>query len=305
MLGFIVNPASGNGKGAIVWEQVQAEITALGMPFNYKMTQRRGETILLAQELLQDDDVDTLVAIGGDGTIHEAANALYQSGKTGTVKLAAIAGGTGNDFAREHRIPEDPSQALRLIAHERNGGEWIDLFEMNGKIAINCLGVGFDAVVAKNANKAFYKKALNVIKLGKVSYFISAIKAFLTFQPFTAVIQSGESEQRFSSVWMVVVSNIPYFGGGMKVSPHAVCNDGEAEAIVFHSGSRLGLVSIFGSIYSGSHLNNPAVTVLKGSRIRIATDRSQQMQADGEPFDSPVFDLLVLPRALFVVKPVE
>jgi len=304
MLGFIINPASGNGKGAVVWKRVQEELQKRGIPFVSATTGAVGETIPLATQLLSNPDIETLVAIGGDGTVHEAVNALYQSGKTSTVAFGFIPSGTGNDFARGHGIPIIAKEALEVIVDKRSGRR-IDLFEAGGKIAVNCLGIGFDALVAKQTNEAAYKKTLNKWKLGKVSYLIAAIKAFITFQPFSAKIEIGGGEQRYRNVWMIVSSNIPYFGGGMKVCPHAKCDDGIADITLFASGSRLQLVSIFISIYTGKHMQHPAVTIFKGDRLRITTDRQLEMQADGESLHLPELDINVLPQEMFIYMPMS
>lgn len=301
MLGFIVNPVSGYGRGAVVWEQVQRELRNRGLNYFYKITKHYGETIRLTQDLLNEQDISTLIAIGGDGTTNEVANGLYQSGQIKTVRFGQIPGGTGNDFARSHGISSEPLQILNLILNGKSG-TYTDLVELDGKVALNCIGVGFDAVVAKYTNEASYKNLLNKFKLGKLAYFISAIKAFATYQPYSAVITVGETEHRFSSVWMVVNSNGPYFGGAMKVCPHAISDDGEVDVLVFHSKNRLKLVSIFRSIYSGTHINHPAVTILKGSQIKLSTDSPQQVQADGESLEHSSIDIRVLKQQLFVIK---
>lgn len=302
MLGFIINPVSGNGKGALVWEQVQAELHRRGVRYLHKVTQQAGETVRLAQQLLDEPNLNALITIGGDGTAHEAVNAIYLSGRLQTIRFGLIPAGTGNDFAREHDLPSKPLDVLNLIL-EKNSQRPIDLFQMEGKVAVNCIGIGFDAVVANHTNKAAYKNVLNKLKLGKVAYFISAIRAYFSFRPFSAVISSDGSEQRFSSVWMIVNSNVPYFGGGMKVCPHAVCDDGDADIIIFHSKSRARLLSIFQSIYTGKHIGHPAVSIMKGKQFRITTDIPQQIQADGEPIEPrSSFQYQVLPKQLFVIQ---
>lgn len=301
MLGFIVNPVSGYGRGLTVWNQVQRELRNRGVDYAYKITKQYGETTRLTHELLNEHDIDTLIAIGGDGTTNEVANGLYESGRTDAIRFGQIPGGTANDFAKSHGISTDPLEILNLILQNKTG-DYLDLLEVDGRIALNCIGVGFDAVVAKYTNEASYKKTLNKFKLGKLSYFISAIKAFATFRPYSAVITIGGNEHRFSSVWMVVHSNVPFFGGGMHVCPQAISDDGQADVIVFHSKSRMKLISIFRSIYSGTHINHSAVTVLKGSEIKLLIDSPQQVQADGEALMHSDITIRVLKQALCIIK---
>jgi len=301
MLGFIVNPASGFGRGLTLWNQVQRELRNRGVNYAYRITKQRGETTRLTQDLLNEHNIDTLIAIGGDGTTYEVANGLYQSGQLHNVRFGHIPGGTGNDYARSHGISSDPIQILNFILNSQDGTK-LDLLEVDGTIALNCIGVGFDAVVAKYTNEATYKKALNNFKLGKVSYFISAIKAFATFRPYSADIIVDGQEYHFSSVWMIVNSNVPYFGGAMKVCPHAVSDDGEVDVTVFHCNNRMKLISIFRSIYSGTHIHHPAVTILRGKHIELKPDSPQQAQADGEALVNSNFKIRVLKQALSIIK---
>ncbi|MCR8644066.1 diacylglycerol kinase family lipid kinase [Paenibacillus sp. N1-5-1-14] len=303
MLGLVVNPVSGHGKGRYVWDTVRQELNRQNILFCYKITQCAGETTLLTQELLTQDEIDTLVVIGGDGTVHEAVNGLYQSQRLTTTRFGFIPAGTGNDFAKGHHIPTDPRKALKLLL-DVHVPTPIDLLESDGNISVNCIGAGFDAVVARNTNEAIHKKAFNRLSLGKISYLLSAAKAFFTFRPFTATVQVDEESHHFSTVWMIVSSNIPYFGGGMKINPLAICDDGQADVIVIHSLNRMKLVSIFISIYSGKHMEHPAVSIFKGSHIQIHTQEPHFVQSDGEISTAQSLNIRILPQALQFLKPI-
>ncbi|WP_442603547.1 diacylglycerol/lipid kinase family protein [Paenibacillus sp. KN14-4R] len=304
MLGFVVNPISGHGKGKFVWETVLSELNRRSIPFCYKITQHASETTRLTKELLQQHAIETLVVIGGDGTVHDVVNGLYESNELHKTKFGFIPAGTGNDFAAGHKIPVDPRKALKLILSSITPTP-IDLLESNGSVAVNCVGAGFDAVVAKNTNEAVYKKTFNRLSLGKVSYLLSAVRAFFTFRPFPATIEVDGETRHFPKVWMIVNSNIPYFGGGMKINPRAISDDGLADVVVIHSLNRMKLLSIFISIYTGKHMKHPAVSIFKGTHVQIAIDRPHCVQSDGEISHTQSLDIRVLHRVLSFIKPLS
>lgn len=95
MLGFIVNPVSGNGKGKTVWEHLERALRGQGAHFIMRQTSGEGEAQKLAIELIQKEGVKKLIAVGGDGTVHEVINGIQKSGQNcvfGHVAVNSIGG---------------------------------------------------------------------------------------------------------------------------------------------------------------------------------------------------------------------
>jgi len=147
MLGFIVIPVSGNGKGKKVWEQLERALRGQRAHFLMRQTYRRGEAQKLAIELIQKEGVKKLIAVGGDGTVHEGINGIQKLGQK--CVFGHVAAGSGNDYARGHGVPADPLKALEKVMSNR-GEQWIDLLKINGRVAINLIGVAIAARVSPN-----------------------------------------------------------------------------------------------------------------------------------------------------------
>ncbi|MFP3391519.1 diacylglycerol/lipid kinase family protein [Brevibacillus sp. SIMBA_040] len=114
MLGFIVNPVSGNGKGKKVWEQLEQALQGKRAHFLMRQTYRRGQAQKLAIELIQKEGVKKLIAVGGDGTVHEVINGIQKSGQK--CVFGHVAAGSGNDY----RITEEECSSVR-VHHQMMG----------------------------------------------------------------------------------------------------------------------------------------------------------------------------------------
>ncbi|MEJ8547361.1 diacylglycerol/lipid kinase family protein [Brevibacillus borstelensis] len=283
MFGFIVNPVAGNGRGLLVWNRPQKELERRRAIFRVKMTAKQGEAKKMAVELLQKEEVSKIIAVGGDGTVNEVISGMKMAGIPCT--FGHIPAGSGNDFARGHSLPSDPVAVLEHILAEGEG-KAIDLFRVNGQIAVNAVGAGFDGEVAKVTNEAAYKSWLNRWRLGKLSYIISVIRVFLSYQTCRVTLRVDGQETILDSVWLVAVANIPNYGGGMLICPGAVPDDGMAEVCVVCNVSRWSLISAFPMIFTGSHVHHPGVRFFRGQQIVIESERELKVHVDGEVSES-------------------
>ena len=114
---LIINPASANGKTGQEWPGLVAEAQRLGVRVEERITEAAGHATELAREASM-AGADVVVAVGGDGTVHEVVNGLVGPGGTpfGNAALGVIARGTGRDFIRSHNIPTKAADAIRAIA---------------------------------------------------------------------------------------------------------------------------------------------------------------------------------------------
>lgn len=279
MMGFIVNPVSGNGKGCMVWDVLERKLKHQGAVYRVRKTSEEGEAQKIAIELIQKEGVNKIIAVGGDGTVNEVINGIHQSGQD--CLFGHVAAGSGNDFARGHGLPKDPWQAMDRIMSEE-GKKKIDLLKVNGRVAVNSVGAGFDGQVAKMANEAQYKRWLNRIKLGSVAYVLSVIRALWSYQPCEVKITVDGQTRTLENVWLIAVANIPNYGGGMLICPGAVPDDGQAEICIVSNVSRLELLRAFPMIFTGAHIRHPGVSFLRGSQIHIQSQTPLIVHADGE-----------------------
>ncbi|NOV04162.1 diacylglycerol/lipid kinase family protein [Paenibacillus planticolens] len=301
-IGFIINPLSGDGRGANIWKEIEAYLKQNQIPHVFKATTKAGEAAELAIAIIQEHRVDKLIVIGGDGTIHEAAQGLAHMQKAGIhSRLAVIPAGTGNDFAKAYGIPKDPLQALNIALKGTNSVQIDILRTTNGGIAVNSIGAGFDGMVAKLTNESTYKKFLNRLGLGKLSYFLTILRVFATYKPCTAWLEVDGKVHELPHMWLAAVANIPFYGGAIQICPSASPYDGILDIVVIQSKGRFRLLPILFTVYQGKHTRHPAVTFYKGTSVSLRTEIPLLIHADGEFAGATPLHIELAPAAITVI----
>ena len=182
-LHFIINERAGNGKGRRVWNSLKEELKS---PFSYHITDSKGHGSVIARGIAKNaqssDVVCLIVAIGGDGTIHEVVNGIADCQN---VLVGAISAGSGNDFARYFRTFNSAKEIDQFVQGNHSSFKSYDCgtveWDKEDIRFVNNSGVGFDAYVAASANRSGLKKQLNKIGLGKLSYMYYVLRGLFTF----------------------------------------------------------------------------------------------------------------------------
>lgn len=283
------------------------ELESSRIPFIAFFTEYRGHAVEIATAILRKaaGNPVTIVAVGGDGTMHEVVNgaAAYPN-----AVVAFIPGGSGNDFSRGYNIPKKASQALRQILDQRSLLPMeIDL----GKIGhngdqetyfMNNMGVGFDAAISKEANESRVKTFLNRFSLGRLVYVFILIKNAFTYRRTPVELTVDGKKLDYDSVWFVTVSNQPYYGGGMKIAPAAKPADGLLEVTVVQKLSRWKLLLVFISVFWGKHIAFKEVSQFTAKKIAIDTHAKVLVHADGEVIGHTPLTIDVCPGALTILS---
>jgi diacylglycerol kinase (ATP) len=216
---------------------------------------------------LDSEEVSGVIALGGDGFIHEIIQHLVPR----DIPLGVIPCGTGNDFARSIGVFDLPfTRQLELI--EKHSATKIDLGRVQDQWFAAILSSGFDALVNDRANSMRWPR-------GRMRYNIAMIEKLIALQPHSFRIRV---DQRYLAVQatLVTVANGSSYGGGMKVCPDASINDGLFDVMVLGRVSRIELLKVFPKVYRGGHVGHPAVTFYRCNEIEI--DGSGSSFADGE-----------------------
>lgn len=284
---FIVNPNARNGMSLKIWKKIERYLKSLPISYETLFTQYPGHAVELASKIAQStENKNIIVAVGGDGTIHEVIRGIHQYDN---IIVGYIPAGSGNDFSRGFSIPKKPLFALKQIIHlleKRNFPKFdVGIFqnkEIKNGTFINNFGCGFDAVISRKSNQSKLKPILNRFSLGKLIYVYHLIKQIFIYQPTKLTVQIDGKERVFEKVWLVTVSNQPYIGGGMKIAPAAKSNDGSLDVVIVHNISRLKILFLFLTVFWGGHTKMKEVTVLSGKNIQIDSLHSLPLHADGE-----------------------
>lgn len=276
---FIVNPQAGNGKSLKRWEKFQEN---LDFPYELRMTSCPKDATAIARQCAKAGEEHLLIAFGGDGTVHEVIEGVLDC--TNCI-VGVIGAGSGNDFCRGF-----PSfkHATELNSYVQSLRESIDMdigfieTKEQRYTFVNNAGIGFDAYIAYQVNKSFLKKMLNKVSLGSLAYTIFLIKTLVTFKNFSLTVETSTHRQTFEKVWFATVSNQPYYGGGMKISPQSNPTDGEIELIVVHHLSRLKLLVVFASVFFGKHTSFKEVHQMTAKSFTLTTNEAMYRHTDGE-----------------------
>lgn len=226
---IIINPVAGGGRGNSTWSTVKAALDAAQLDYTPLFTRdEEGATYLtmrLADRHAGRPD-ETLIVIGGDGTLHQVVNGVLQSknGRQHPLPIGYIPCGTGNDFARGYGISTNPLTALHQILDAETTepvtiGHYHDAIKNEDGYFLNNLGIGFDAAVVSRTNASKSKRRHNRLHLGAFSYVSQALGVLYDQAPFTLMVQQERTRQLFPNAFIVIASNHPFIGGGRKVAP--------------------------------------------------------------------------------------
>ena len=240
---------------------------------------------------------DALIVVGGDGMVNLGVNLVAGTG----VPLGLIPAGTGNDMARVLGIPhENQAAALDVLIEALNfPARTIDaglVTDESGETRwFGCmLSAGFDSIVNERANSMQHPK-------GASRYTIAMLLELVTLKPITYRI-TADGVVLDTGGMMVSVGNGVSLGGGMKVTPTAVVDDGLLDILVVGPLTRIQFLRIFPKVFAGTHIADPRVRIIKAKKIRLEADEVVAY-TDGERFAPLPIDIEVRPGALRVFAP--
>ena len=306
MLHIIVNPESGNGAAGKAWYGFATEVSLRGYSFEVRFTEKRGDAMHFAREYAA-REVETVVAMGGDGTVNEVINGLMCDGAPHSprTRLAIASSGTGKDLVRSLGTR---SFHQMLDALDANQVEEIDLALLTyidsdsgaeaSRYFVNVADMGLGADVARRIESSSSGKALG----GMVSYLVQAVKTIRVFKG-KEIHLTLDGETAFEgTAQMVVFCNGAFFAGGMRIAPFASLRDGLLDVFVLEEVSRRKLLtSLLPRVYLGRHVNQDGVHHFRAGEAAIETPEPIMVELDGElPGTSPV-TASVVPGVLKVI----
>lgn len=295
----IVNPAAGAGRAARRWPEVERSLRDVyGDRLEVHFTRGPGDAIALAERVAR-DGVDAVLAAGGDGTIHEVINGLMAVAARPALGVLPI--GSGNDYVRSLGLPADPLAAARGLAGA--GRRRVDVGEVETPQArryfANMAGVGFDAEVAAEVNRA--GKALGG---GALPYVLGVLRTLITYRNAPLTIElDGEVRQQTALLCAVGVG--AYAGGGMYLVPGADPADGLFDLCIAGDTTRGEVLWLLPRVFSGAHVDHPKVTRARARQVRVEGPTHLHVYADGEVLGNLPARFTLHPGALEVLVPAQ
>ncbi len=246
---------------------------------------------------------ERVIAMGGDGTVHEIVNGIMQVPPERRPVLGVVPVGSGNDFAHAIGIP---LQSDRALACALNGqASSIDLGVMTDdhgrkEYFDNTLGIGFDAVVTIRSHR------LPIVR-GFLMYLTAVIQTIILNHDPALMQMEIDGEPREQSNLLLTICNGPREGGGFLVAPDARLDDGVLHYAMIRSVSRAMMFRLVPEVMKGTHGRFKAVTLGSCKQLSLQADRPLYIHADGEIYTSFGSNLRklsfeILPGALQVIR---
>ncbi len=289
----VVNPVAGGGRGTSRWRRVGRHLERTGHHVDTFMTDGPGHATTLTCELIE-RGYRTVIAVGGDGTVHEAINGLADSGSNRSrVLFATLPSGTGMDFARSAGLPRGERSFVEHLLHAPERRIDLGLATFAGsRVFVNFAEIGLgSAVIAREPQYSRHWP-------GRLAYVLAAIDAGLREPLVRGRILVGGSTVYEGAVTSVVIANSRFFGGGMKIAPQAKSDDGLLDVVALTDFSRSELVTQAWKIYPGLHVGHHKVLWLRTTELAVETDGVPQLDLDGELYTGAPYSFSVLPGEL-------
>ncbi len=208
---FIINPISGTGKKKIIEGLLKQLIVSNDIGFEVKYTEYAGHASIIAKDAVESGDFDTVVAVGGDGSVNEVSSSLIRT----NVKMGIIPTGSGNGFARHLGIPLKYELAIKTIV--KGSSSAVDSAEVNNRRFVGVAGVGFDAFISKKFDEAPTRGFWTYFKLALSSYFNYKEKDYTIIADGNEVVLPA---------FIISFCNSCQWGNNAFICPNAVTHDG-------------------------------------------------------------------------------
>ena len=271
---IIANGARLKGKFKKHLEIIKQVFEKAGKKLEILFTAKAGDAKTFTENITGSGEVHTIVAMGGDGTLHEIINGFRDFENC---SLGLIPSGTGNDFAEGAGIPFDVKKSAEIIA---NGTPRpIDFIELSsGLRSINSVGMGIDVDVLKRAYAGKSK--------GRSKYLKALLSSLRHFKGCSFTVEyNGIKEKRFGLI--AALGNGRQFGGGIKIFPDAKIDDGYLDLIIVDYISRSRILGAFIKLMRGKVNSVKGATAVKTkSATFFHEDENYTIQAEGELYEN-------------------
>lgn len=287
---FIFNPRSGrNHRDPSLLARCHAFIAEHRLDAGIAITERPRHATELARQAL-DDGCGLVVAVGGDGTMNEVAQALVHTGAA----LGLIPCGSGNGLGRHLGIPGPGRGAFRTLLH--GCIHKIDTGLANGLPFFNAMGVGFDAEISFRFNQ--------LTRRGLPAYVRTALGVYFSFTPEPFVIRNGTSLS--TRAFLVTVANSDQYGNDAVIAPGARVDDGRLDLVAIKSVSLFNVLPLTVRLFTKTIYGSPSVRHLHGGHFTIERAAPGRLHTDGETHDTGAqIEVTAQPRSLNIMVPAE
>jgi diacylglycerol kinase (ATP) len=268
-----------------------------------KITDKPGHAIQLALEAAN-ENVDYIIAAGGDGTMNEVINGIMMAAPESRDKiiLGLFPQGTGNDFARSAQIPSSISELAKLITS--GNSKQIDLGlatytlhngDTKSRYFDNIIEIGVGAKTVEIVNKS--SKILG----STLTFFLGVIKAFMSYKQQSVRVKATDF-QWAGKIVEVCVANGSYFGSGLGIAPGALLDDGKLCLVIVGNIRIIHFLKYLPKLRSRKLIKHPEIHYLSVDSCEIITNDKYPVEMDGENVGFSSFSAKIIPAAIKFLK---
>jgi len=277
---LVLNPTAGKGKAGAELIHLRRLFSRKEIELEVFLTDAPGSARRFVEGLSIDDDT-TILAAGGDGTVHEVAEALLERehGRLGVLPL-----GSGNDYAALMGVPGKVEDAIDAII-DGTDAKW-DVGQVGPYTFVNTVGFGFSAAVSYHSIKTGMLR-------GMARYGLAIARAYIAYRPISMQLDGTKLNGRVPMTLMEVgIGN--RCGGGFHLTPKALPDDGLLDVCVVKALSRFEIPILLPRGVRGGHLGHRKVFYQQLPSFRLVSESDQLIHVDG--------DVVVLAKGEHVVR---
>jgi diacylglycerol kinase (ATP) len=290
---FIFNPKSGRSRRtALILPLLKRFISARALDADLVCTEGPGHATEIAREAVAAGCL-RIVAVGGDGTVNEVAQALIHT----QAAMGLVPCGSGNGLALHLGLPKEPADALELAAGMPGRVAEVDTGTANGLPFVNAMGLGLDADVARRFN--------GLVRRGLPAYTRTALAAFLGRSTESCHVSAGRHRETVD-ILLIAIANSDQYGNHAKIAPHARVDDGVLDLVAVRPVGIFSACVLAARLFAGSIDKSSHVRRLKGARFLIERPAAGLIHTDGEThMAGACVEVVVRPRSLRLIVPAE
>jgi diacylglycerol kinase (ATP) len=290
---LIINPSSGKEKAMNYEEEAVNILQQNHVDVTVKYTEKEGDAVRFAKTACE-NHFNTLVAMGGDGTINEAINGLASQSERPNFGFIPL--GTVNDFARALGIPMQPKKALKVLAQQHT--KPVDIGRINNQYFMNVLAVGAIAEAVYDVTPE--QKS----KFGPLAYLIEGGRALKDKTPFDLKV-TYDGKQWNGEAYIMLIALTNSVGGIQSFAQHAEVNDGYFHIFILREFSLPKVFKIIPDLFSGNLQDNAQVEYFPASKLKVESDHELVVNIDGDEGVNLPFEAEVMHNELHIFVPEE
>jgi diacylglycerol kinase (ATP) len=274
---LIYNSHAGGKRAKKVFPEVKNYFAQKDFEVDILFTEYKGH----GTELVKNADLKSyngVIASGGDGTLFEVVNGYYLNSADVKPPVGLIPNGTGNAFAKELNLKSfEWANAIDIIAENKAKRIDVNRFVTEGQTyySINIIGIGFPVDVGQTVEKLKF--------LGEVSYLVGVLYHIIFLKSFEATLETGQETYQ-KNITFIELANSVYTGSTFVMAPQAKTDDGLIDVVIVDKLNRRRILKLLPTIFSGKHIFEKEVEVLKVKKISINTLPAKSIIPDGELF---------------------